>query len=1602
MKKAITLPNLPPFAGFRLLAFWLLAAAWPVVSSAQSLEVSLPDYAICLGSNVVLAPQVSGGTPPYTYVWSPAGSLSCGDCENPFASPLATTVYSLTVTDQGGEEAVASTTVQVDTLPPTILNVEICEGDCFVFGTEELCTSGTYEYVLTSVEGCDSMVVVNLTVTPGMSASVVISDTAVCLNSSITLTATLAGNTTGCTYQWQVRSNGISGWANVTGATNLSLNRHFGWTYPHPPLTVEYRFISTCPGTVCNTDTSNIVSVTRYGDPVVNITPLYNIVCINEPAVLTANLTGGAGHCSWQWSSSPNYEGPYTDIPGATNNTYEPPADAIGVMHYLARVSCSGPGCDSPLFPPPPTIPAKVAVVEQAPSLIIAPAISPACASDSLTLTATTFYGADSCIVQWQIATSPQGPFVNIPGANGADYNPPTDSLAGTRFYRAQYSCEGIPPNYSPPNVRLAISNAYNLSAGEQFCVDMVAWDEVWYMRFVSFVDFDPAKLKLISAQNFGFPGLAFNLNSGSQSYMHNPGLLWVFWPNSLSSVLGPLVIFPAGSIMMSLCFEVLEAGAPTSIGLGILPDQIERVFPPPSISKTHPQRGIITFEPNCFSATSNIIPVYTPPSIALDTTDQMACIGQTLEIQVSEINTTEACMVRWQNAPTADGPWADIPDAEGPSYLPPTHALDTTYYRATMACQVLCGVDSVLVSGAVRMIVVEEMTVTITEEPPQCPNNRSTLNVQVGPASGNFTFTWSNGTVRHSNNGQSSLTNLPAGTYCVTVTADNGCLEASACFTASQAPVAIAVTSSITQIPCTSSPQAGGIAILSTTGGTPPYTYSWSNGATTDFLTDLPAGSYQLTVTDANGCLRPYNYQIVVLLAANAGPDKVIDCNNSQVQLQGSSPQFGPHITYAWLAPDGTIISDEPGITVSEGGLYRFRVTDADAGCYSEDEVFVSDFSNIIESDFQTALVACNTIQLSGIVPPVYFGPIHFEWTTPDGSISSGPHFIATQSGVYQLRTTLPNLSCESTVTRFIDVGNDECATISGRIAYDTGEDCIADADELGLSSWVLQAVGSAGAFHAISGANGDYQFHLPLGQYTVAAMPPSAAWELCAPSHPVALTAAGQVSTLDIPAQFVAICPELDVVLSAPFLRRCFSSKYYVSVCNQGTETVPAPVVSLTLDGYLDYQAAQIAPASIDSQTIHWVLPALAPSQCMQFWVEARVSCDAELGQAHCSMVVAWPDSLCTPAATGWSGANLEVSGECTDGEVLFRVRNTGTGDLTDPVQYIVIEDVVMLMQMPNTIDNLPSGAEQVLEFPANGATYIFSVEQAPMHPFGNPVTVAVEGCGTNDAGGFSTGFVNLLPLQTPTPASFTLCMPNIGAYDPNDKQAIPVGYGTQHFIHIGDPLSYKIRFQNTGTDTAFTVIIRDTLSPWLDITTLRPGPSSHAYRLDITGERTLVFTFDNILLPDSTTNLESSQGFVDFFIQTADSIPLLTRIENSAAIYFDFNEPVITNTVFHTVGTDFFERTTATFYPPAVRPQWRVFPNPTHDEATLVLEEAAAGVKTAWLYDAFGRQVLRLPFEGDRCLLQLAGMAPGWYALRVTDAAGRSLGTGRVVLR
>ncbi|MCB9303411.1 MAG: T9SS type A sorting domain-containing protein [Lewinellaceae bacterium] len=144
---------------------------------------------------------------------------------------------------------------------------------------------------------------------------------------------------------------------------------------------------------------------------------------------------------------------------------------------------------------------------------------------------------------------------------------------------------------------------------------------------------------------------------------------------------------------------------------------------------------------------------------------------------------------------------------------------------------------------------------------------------------------------------------------------------------------------------------------------------------------------------------------------------------------------------------------------------------------------------------------------------------------------------------------------------------------------------------------------------------------------------------------------------------------------------------------------------------------------------------------------------------------------------------------------------------------------------------------------------------------------------------------------------------------AIDPNDKLVSPNREElSSNFTLLDEVLAYTIRFQNTGTDTAFTVKITDVLSPLLDLESFRFVASSHLCRSFLYPDGKLELLFENILLPDSTTNEPQSHGFVTFEIKALPGIVDFSDIRNSANIYFDFNGAIVTNSVASTIVASF----------------------------------------------------------------------------------------------
>ena len=219
---------------------------------------------------------------------------------------------------------------------------------------------------------------------------------------------------------------------------------------------------------------------------------------------------------------------------------------------------------------------------------------------------------------------------------------------------------------------------------------------------------------------------------------------------------------------------------------------------------------------------------------------------------------------------------------------------------------------------------------------------------------------------------------------------------------------------------------------------------------------------------------------------------------------------------------------------------------------------------------------------------------------------------------------------------------------------------------------------------------------------------------------------------------------------------------------------------------------------------------------------------------------------------------------------------------------------------------------------------------------------------------------------------------------AFDPNDKTPTPLGEGEFGYV---DPetetIEYLVRFQNTGTDTAFNVVIKDQLDENLDWYSITPLAYSHNMHYEMDSEGEVSFIFDNIMLPDSNVNEIASHGFVKYRIDLLPGLPLETSIHNTAYIYFDLNPAVITNTTINTLHLD-----VSRIDELLKKEKIVVYPNPFSQSTTLYFENDLQN-HSVQIVDLLGNQVyFENKLSGNQLAINADRLGKGMYLLLLVD--------------
>lgn len=573
------------------------------------------------------------------------------------------------------------------------------------------------------------------------------------------------------------------------------------------------------------------------------------------------------------------------------------------------------------------------------------------------------------------------------------------------------------------------------------------------------------------------------------------------------------------------------------------------------------------------------------------------------------------------------------------------------------------------------------------------------------------------------------------------------------------------------------------------------------------------------------------------------------------------------------------------------------------------------------------------------------------------------------------------------------------------GNLFHDKDGNCLFDNGEPALEDWIIKVESANFTRYAAARTDGTFELLADTGTYKIQVFPPNNYWEPCEPFITLPVTAFNDTFPFNIPVRSGAACPRNEVDVATPSLRRCADNVYTVRYCNSGTVPSENTSIEVTLDPFLSYTGSSIPFASQNGNTFTFNVGSLANGECGSFTINAFLDCDNTItGQAHCVNAHIYPDSFCN-VSSAWDGSIVAARATCQNDSVVFHLKNVGIGDMDTPVGFVITEDVIMLTDPNdpmNTVQLLASQDSMVWSTIATGKTYRIIAQQSPGYPSQSYPTAAVEGCKSDTIIDFSTGYYTMFPDDDAEPFKSADCQEsNDSDFNPPYlKRGHPKGVDVDRYITPESDLEFLIQFQNTGTDTVQQVIVRDTLSPWLDPTTVYPGAASHPYDFDVYGNGIVQFTLPNInLLPQGSS---ANEGYVKFRVSQKPDVPCKTKIFNSAAIYFDFNAPVLTNQTFHTVCVQDSFLAVPVIDPHFPNANVRVYPNPFDESTTFEISGVQVPGFRLEVYDLIGRNIFNQSYPNPTFRLYRHQLPAGMLFYRLTTDRGRPVASGKLLVK
>ncbi len=823
--------------------------------------------------------------------------------------------------------------------------------------------------------------------------------------------------------------------------------------------------------------------------------------------------------------------------------------------------------------------------------------------------------------------------------------------------------------------------------------------------------------------------------------------------------------------------------------------------------------------------------------------------------------------------------------------------------------------------------------TVTVNTTVASCTNGTATI----APLSGGttpYSYLWSNAATT------SSISGLTMGSYSVVVTDASGCSATGYAYVTQSITISAPVTS--TPATCTA---ADGAVIAFGSGGLPPYTYLWSNSATTQSQTGLAAGSYDVVATDANGCIGTgYGYVNIstpITVTYSVTPSLCTSPTGSAtLTIAGGT---SPYTTNWYCTPPQTGVS----ATGLPAGDYSFHIVDA-AGCVQTGTAAIPPV-DVITASFTATSALCTTASGGLTVYPVGgTTPYTYSWSTS----GTGSSISGVAGGAYSVNIT-DHSGCSVTKHGYVPIYSPMSVGISSVEAscIFTADGSITATASGGTTPYTYSWSTGAATSSISSLATGRYWLNVSDaagcrvdGIYDDLGYDASATSCYCTISG----TIYDDANNNCVQDAGEAGIPNIQVYCSGIGYTYTDLSGNYSFKVPSGTYTVSETVLA-----FYPLSSCQLNNISVT---------AVASSGCTH-----TVNFANGISTIHDMHISTWDYNWPIPGNTYNQAVIISNDGTVTESSVL-------SGYKTDGQLYTPTFVSGGIFTGGSNYYNTAAGFPTLT--PGDAESFLVSYNTPTGIPLGTSVLF-------KDSVAYAAPMSNWLTDYSPWNNVDYFSTYVVAAYDPNFKEVSPKGSGASGLIYAKDSvLEYMVHFQNTGTAPAENIVVVDTLDNNLDWTTMRPVYMSGKCKVTLNQVGTYkiaTFTFPDINLPTATAEPVTSNGMFTYTIHTQRGLAIGSTFQNSASIYFDYNAPIKTNKTLNTLGSS------TGITPVAVsQGSFLIYPNPAQKAFNAVI--TGTGKADLQVADVAGRVLISKTItlqNGTQTInMDASQMAPGVY--------------------